>query len=134
MQGRFQQELFTRFFNELEIRNWILTFIDDLKAGSFDDQLVYRKKLHRRLSEYVKTQPPHVKAALKLDPEGRMKLREVSYIMTAAGPEPIQSVHNPVDYEHYIEKQLRPIADGILVVSGEDFDSLTGGRQLDLFS
>ena len=37
------------------------------------------------------------------------------------------------DYSHYIEKQIRPIADGVLFCINEDFDSITGGRQLNLF-
>jgi DNA polymerase-2 len=38
-----------------------------------------------------------------------------------------------VDYNHYIEKQIRPIADGVLFAAGEDFDSIIEGRQLNLF-
>jgi DNA polymerase-2 len=41
----------------------------------------------------------------------------------------------PLDYEHYVTQQLRPIADAVLRVTGApDFDDLTGARkQLSLF-
>lgn len=38
----------------------------------------------------------------------------------------------PVDYEHYIGRQLKPVADAILPFVGDDFDSLIDG-QLELF-
>ncbi len=129
----FQQELFRRFFGGGELREWIRGFIEDLKAGQFDGQLVYRKRLSRDASHYVKTTPPHVKAARLLDPRGTGKLKEIAYIMGQEGPVPVELFDGSVDYNHYIEKQIRPVADGVLFALGEDFDSLLQGRQLDLF-
>ena len=129
----FQQELFRRFFGGGELREWIRGFIEDLKAGQFDGQLVYRKRLSRDASHYLKTTPPHVKAARLLDPRGTGKLKEIAYIMGQEGPVPVELFDGSVDYNHYIEKQIRPVADGVLFALGEDFDSLLQGRQLDLF-
>ena len=129
----FQQELFRRFFNEEEIRDWIRGYVEDLKNGKFDSQLLYKRRLKRSAESYTKTSPPHVKAARKLDPDGSKKLTEITYIMTAEGPLPPELNEGPPDYRHYIEKQLRPIADGVLFVTGDDFDSIIEGRQLDLF-
>lgn len=129
----FQGELFDRFFQEKELKQWIRDFVQKLKEGLFDDLLVYTKRLSRTAGEYVKSRPPHVKAALKLDPEGKKNLRNISYIMTAEGPTPIELFEGDVDYNHYIEKQIRPIADGVLFAAGEDFDSIIEGRQLNLF-
>ncbi len=129
----FQQELFRRFFAEEDLKQWIKDFIEELKNGNRDEQLIYRRRLKRSAEAYTKTSPPHVKAARKLDPEGKMDLREISYIMTADGPTPVELAETPPDYRHYIEKQIRPIADGVLFVSGDDFDSIIEGRQLDLF-
>lgn len=131
---KFQKQLFRRFFNEEELNQWIRDFVEQLKNGQMDDQLIYKKRLSRIASEYVKNRPPHVKAALKLDPGGMKRLKEISYIMTATGPVPVELFHGDVDYNHYIEKQIRPIADGVLFAAGEDFDSIIEGRQLDLFS
>ena len=129
----FQKQLFRRFFNEQELRLWIKDFVQQLKEGTFDSKLIYKKRLSRTAAEYVKSRPPHVKAALKLDPEGKKNLKEISYIMTADGPTPIDLFHGDVDYNHYIEKQIKPIADGVLFAAGEDFDSIIEGRQLNLF-
>jgi len=129
----FQQELFQRFFEEEDLTLWIREYVERLKNGEFDDKLVYKKRLSRGAEEYTKTKPPHVKAALRLDPEGVRKLKEISYIMTDGGPTPVQHFQGRVDYKHYIEKQIRPVADGVLFALGDDFDSLLEGRQLDLF-
>ncbi len=131
--GNFQQELFRRFFNDEDLKSWIRSFVEDLKNGKFDEQLIYRRRLKRSAEKYVKTSPPHVKAARKLDPEGIKNLTEISYLITADGPTPLELVQGPPDYAHYIEKQIKPIADGVLFLSGDSFDSLIDGQQLDLF-
>ena len=129
----FQQQLFRRFFNGEQLDGWIREYVEDLKNGKFDDQLLYKRRLKRSAGSYTKTSPPHVKAARKLDPDGIKNLTEITYLMTAEGPTPPELTNSPPDYRHYIEKQLRPIADGVLFVSGDDFDSIIEGRQLDLF-
>ncbi len=129
----FQKELFRRFFAGEELPEWIKTFVENLKEGKYDSKLVYRKRLSRPPAEYIKNRPPHVRAALMLDPEGNKHIREVSYIVSAEGPVPLEMFSGSADYSHYIEKQIKPIADGVLFVTGVDFDSITGGRQLDLF-
>jgi DNA polymerase-2 len=70
--------------------------------------LVYRKGISRRLADYTKNVPAHVRAARRLDQfDGRI----VSYVMTTAGPEPVQKKSNAAyDYDHFSEKQLAPIA------------------------
>ena len=41
---------------------------------------------------------------------------------------------HPIDYQHYVEKQLRPIAEPVLAQLGLDFAKVIGDdRQLDLF-
>ena len=61
--------------------------------------------------------------------------RLVTYVVTRNGPEPVGETTGPPDYEHYVEHQLKPIADAILhLVGGTDFDTLSGARkQLALF-
>lgn len=86
----FQRELFHRFFHGLDIRNWISEFVKELKEGEKDNLLVYRKRLRRSQEQYTKTTPPQIKAARLLDPEGKMKLREIRYIMTPEGPVPVR--------------------------------------------
>lgn len=49
--------------------------------------------------------------------------------MTQNGPEPLESRKSVIDYEHYVTKQLQPIADAILVPVGERFSTLTSTQQ-----
>ena len=43
---------------------------------------------------------------------------------TTDGPEALEAHTSPIDYDHYIAKQLQPIADSILVVFGKNFEDL----------
>jgi DNA polymerase-2 len=52
--------------------------------------------------------------------------------MTLDGPQPAQRRGAPLDYDHYIDCQLRPIADTVLGWIGLDFDTIVSGQQ-DLF-
>jgi DNA polymerase-2 len=49
--------------------------------------------------------------------------------MTRNGPEPLEAHQSRVDYEHYLTKQLKPIADAILHPMGESFAALTSSQQ-----
>jgi DNA polymerase-2 len=61
----------------------------------------------------------------------------VAYVLTAAGPEPVTGrnpLPAPIDYEHYVDKQLRPVAEPVLALLGLDFAKVIGDdRQLSLF-
>jgi DNA polymerase-2 len=39
-----------------------------------------------------------------------------------------------IDYQHYIDKQLKPIADSILVLLDLSFDSIVQSGQLNFFN
>jgi len=130
----FQTELFERFFKDLELINWIKDFVDRLKNGKLDNLLVYKKRLTKKAAEYTKITPPHIKAARLEDPENKKHLKEIQYIMTNNGPTPISIKPENIDYNHYIEKQIKPLADGVLFAIGLSFDEIIEGRQLDLFS
>ena len=56
----------------------------------------------------------------------------IRYVMTVAGPEPLETQRSPFDYEHYLTRQLQPVADAILPFLGDDFAALTS-RQRALF-
>ena len=129
---RFQRELLARVLRDQPVDAFVPEFVAALRAGRYDDELAYRKAVRKALADYTRTTPPHVKAARKAGITGR---RLVRYVMTKAGPEPVEHPTAPLDYEHYVTQQLRPIADAILrFVPGPDFDDLTGARkQLSLF-
>jgi DNA polymerase-2 len=130
---RFQRELLDRVFHDQPVDDYVRAFVVDLRAGRFDDALVYRKAIRKPLDAYTKTTPPHVRAARKVDgAAGRM----MHYVVTRSGPEPADATTAPPDHEHYVTQQLQPIADAILrFLAGPDFDDLIGARrQLSLFS
>ena len=62
------------------------------------------------------------------DRDGRL----VNYIVTTEGPEPAAAQENPPDYEHYVEKQIRPIAESVLAFLGKSWEGIWSG-QSDLF-
>ena len=129
----FQTGLFQRLFHGENIEGFIREFSNELKEGKYDDKLIYKKRLTKDISEYTKTIPPHVRAAKILDPQGVQGLRYIEYIITTRGPQP--ALHNPtdIDYVHYLEKQLKPIADSVLSTMDRSFDNIVIGDQLSLF-
>ncbi|WP_369973519.1 hypothetical protein [Photorhabdus sp. CRCIA-P01] len=54
----------------------------------------------------------------------------ISYVMTLSGPEPLENLHSSPDYDHYINKQLQPIADAILPFLQDDFITLLTGQMV----
>jgi len=56
----------------------------------------------------------------------------IEYIFTLDGPEPIQALGHPIDYQRYIERQLAPVADSILQFVGTSFSEIVDS-QLGLF-
>jgi DNA polymerase-2 len=128
---RVQRELYERLFSDRPVEEYLKNVVADLRAGRLDDLLVYRKALRKDLEEYTATTPPHVAAARKLSGEpGRL----IFYVMTTQGPEPVSEAKNPLDHEHYVQKQVRPVAEPVLDVLRLDFDRVVGDdAQLSLF-
>ena len=56
----------------------------------------------------------------------------VEYVITASGPEPAAQPLATLDYQHYVDRQLAPVADGILIFVGNSFRTLTD-KQIGLF-
>jgi len=53
--------------------------------------------------------------------------------MTENGPEPIEKRTSKIDYQHYIDKQLKPIADSVLSFQDKSFDDIVAThKQTDL--
>jgi len=128
----FQYELFDRIFHGREVTDWIRGMVSDLRNHVYDSDLIYVKRLRKPPEEYVKIVPPHVKAALLLGIQAK-GMKEVRYVMTTRGPVPQELPHEDLDYTHYIEKQMKPIADAVLQFLDQRFNDIVGGRQLRLF-
>ncbi|PIJ49730.1 DNA polymerase II [Erwinia sp. OLTSP20] len=137
---QFQQTLYQRIFRGEPWQAYLLSTVQDLLAGKLDDRLVYSKRLRRPLSEYQRNVPPHVRAARIADDENQRLGRplryqnggRIRYLMCTSGPEPLERRSTPIDYDHYLTRQLQPVADGILPFLNEDFATLITG-QLGLF-
>lgn len=128
---RFQRELLDRVFHYQPVEGFIRAFLADLFAGRFDADLIYRKALRKSLQAYTKTTPPHVQAARKAQQSSGAIVR---YVMTRNGPELCGEESAPPDYDHYVEHQIKPVADAILRFLGTDFATAADQRrQLRLF-
>ncbi len=125
----FQQELFHRIFNNKPYKQFIINTHDALLNGELNDKLTYTKRLRRPLESYTSTQPPQVKAARKMKNPGR----KIQYVITLAGPEPTENITATANYQHYVDKQLAPVADSILHFLDTSFEKITA-RQIDLLS
>lgn len=136
----FQLELYQMVFAGKNVHEYLLQTIEDTRAGLLDEQLVYRKRIRRRLDQYVKNVPPHVKAARLADQQNMalgkpLKYQHkgwISYVLTVNGPEPVEYLNSQIDYEQYVEKQIKPIAEGILPFIGLSFEDMTS-QQMGLF-
>ena len=126
----FQVELYKKIFNGEDVTEWIKTIVKKVNEGLFDNKLIYQKRLRKNLEEYVKNVPPQVRAAKMIDRNSGT----IQYLITKRGPIPIELKHDDIDYQHYIEKQLKPIADSVLVLLGKSFDSIISiSNQLSFF-
>lgn len=137
---RFQQELYRRIFHRQPYRDFVRDYVQRTLAGEFDELLIYRKRLRRRLADYQRNVPPHVRAARLADEYndrlGRPRQYQnggwIRYVITVAGPEPLEVRRAAIDYDHYLTRQLQPVAEAILPFVGDDFSALIDG-QLELF-
>lgn len=126
-----QAVLLDRVFHEVpgaEIEAEIFSWVQSVQNGRRDDLLVYRKNLRKPVESYTRSVPPHVKAARLLEnPTGVIR-----YVITRDGPQPESRLTSPIDYGHYIEKQIRPIVTTVAQVYDMDVEAAISGR-LNLF-
>jgi len=137
---QFQQELYQRIFHRQPHQDYIRDYVRRTLSGEFDDLLIYRKRLRRPLHDYERNVPPHVRAARLADeyndrlgrPRQYQRGGWISYVISVNGPEPLEVRRAPIDYDHYVTRQLQPVADAILPFVNDDFGTLVGG-QMGLF-
>ncbi|MEO9656353.1 DNA polymerase II [Marinomonas sp.] len=130
-----QRKLFELIFNDENPIGYIQSVIADLLAGKFDQDLIYSKQLSRPLSAYTKNKPPHVRAATMIDEERKALgqplefdkgRKRVAYYYQLSGVKPYNDAEKPtnIDYDHYIEKQITPIADSLLPFFNTNMETL----------
>jgi DNA polymerase II len=129
---RFQIGLLERVFSDRPVLPFVREVVADVRGAERAEELVYRKGVRKgSLDRYTSRTPQHVEAARRL---GGFSGREIRYVVTRAGPEPVRPgspLPAAIHREHYVERVLRPIADAILPFVGHDFDEALGRpRQL----
>jgi len=137
---QFQQELYQRIFHRQPHQDYVRDYVRRTLSGEFDELLIYRKRLRRQLDDYERNVPPHVRAARLADdyndrmnrPRQYQRGGWISYVISVNGPEPLEVRQAPIDYDHYVTRQLQPVADAILPFVNDDFATLVGG-QMGLF-
>ncbi|SIP99479.1 DNA polymerase II [Marinobacterium stanieri] len=137
---QFQQELYALIFHDEPWHAMLKQRVEAVFAGQHDAELVYRRRIRQPLEAYTRNRPPHVRAAQQLENHRREQGLpsyyavgdSVAYLMTVNGPEPEELLRSPIDYQHYVDKQLLPVADSILPFLGESFAKLVA-PQIDLF-
>jgi DNA polymerase-2 len=128
-----QRELYERLFTDRPVQDYLRHVVAEVQSGRLDDgdKLVYRKGMRKPAEAYTATTPPHVAAARKMSAGARGR---IAYVMTTAGAEPLDARRSPIDHEHYVDKQVRPVAEPVLALLGLDFAKVVGiDRQLSLF-
>ena len=126
---RVQRELYQRLFTDQPVDAYLAEIVKRVRRGELDEELVYHKNLRKGTQEYTATTPPHVAAARK---SSRPLGRSIRYLVTTAGAEPLDNLTHPIDREHYVEKQVRPVAEPVLETLGLGFEKVIGDtRQID---
>ena len=106
-----------------------------LKQGAFDAELVLKKRLKRNVEDYTAKSAPHVKAAKLMaeyqqDNNWLKRGAVIEYVMTTVGVQPVCEKFWILDYDYYIEKQIKPIAEPILSLLGVSYDDFSNGQML----
>ncbi|MEZ9236389.1 DNA polymerase II [Shewanella sp. 10N.286.52.A9] len=127
---RIQYHLYFLLFSNGDVKSYLYEQLEQLALGQFDNELIFRKRLKRHVEEYTAKSSPHVKAAIRLcqitgDKNKGRRGALIEYRMTLNGAQPITAVNESIDYDYYIEKQIKPIAEPVLALLGEGFDSLS---------
>ena len=136
----FQLKLYQKVFSGADSAEFIIKTVRQTLSGERDSELIFRKRLRRKLKSYVKNVPPHVRAARIADAENLKRGKSlkhqnkgwISYIMTVNGPQPVDYVSAKIDHQFYVDRQLEPIADGILPFIGQSFKGIVD-QQMMLF-
>jgi DNA polymerase-2 len=136
-----QTELYRRIFNGEAYETYLQSIVSELKGGERDHQLTYKKRIRKPLDTYTKNIPPQIQAAKKAQVFYERHERNnpyenggwIEYGITLSGPEAKECRTTQYDYQHYIDKQIAPVADGILHFLGMTFHQLVD-PQHDIFS
>ncbi len=132
----FQEQLYSKVFAGEGYLEFVRETVADVLAGKRNQDLIYNKRLRRHLHEYEKNVPPQVQAARKYVQLTGKSMRRgdwIAYVITLNGAEPVEAQQSPLDYQHYVDKQLMPVADSILHFMEQNMTELVD-TQMSLFA
>jgi DNA polymerase I len=119
-----------------EFKKILKDYVDRMLRGELDDKLVIYKQITKDPKEY-KAMPPHVRAFIKAKSMGKMVFvgDKIGIIKTrkdwepVIDPEDLQRVKGNIDYDYYIEKQIKPAVERILAAFNLKFEDVYEGRR-----
>lgn len=128
-----QLALYQRLFTQQDPVDYLKSVAKALVNGELDSKLVFSKRLRRNAKDYTAKAVPHVKAAtiaseVSGDDSYLRKGAKITYVMTLNGAEPVDYRRTALDYEYYLQKQIRPIADPVLSILKLNFSELTSNQ------
>jgi len=120
--------------SKMKIGEIIKKYVNRLRSREFEmEEVCFRSTLNKRLGDYVKTTPQHVKAARLLEERLNMRIVPgdvISYVKVTGreGVKPVELAgKQEVDVDKYIEI-MRSTFQQILDALDLDFDSLAKGK------
>ena len=127
-------DIFAKQFLEIsnqgsELKAFIENFNSQIKQGKYDAKLFYTKRVTKKIEEFNKDIPEHIQAASKLS----KSVKKVTYMITEQGAIPQELKPTRPDYNHYIEKQIKIVANTLLKATNQTYDELMNATQLNLF-
>lgn len=127
---RFQREFFETYFRGRDLDGWLRDYNEQLKLGAFNHEMVYERRIRKALDEYSRTSPPpHIKAARLLGKASK----SIRYVYTKRGPYPVELNPTDIDLDHYVNRQLTPVAATLLALSEQTLTDITEPKQMGLF-
>ncbi|MCL1036675.1 DNA polymerase II [Shewanella submarina] len=128
-----QLELYRRLFAGEPLDEYLLLVSEKLTAGQLDEQLVFSKRLKRNVADYTAKSAPHVKAAQILaeqtgDSRHAKRGSRIKYVMTTKGAQPVECQTAPLDYDYYLQRQIRSVAEPVLQVMKLNYDKVVSSQ------
>jgi len=126
-----QRELYRRLFADQAVDVYLADVVNRLRNGELDEALVYRKNLRKDAEGLHR----HHSAACRRCSQVDATRGSIDKLRHHHGrPEPMDNVRHPLDREHYVLKQVKPVAEPVLATLGLDFERVIGdSRQFDLY-
>ncbi len=126
---RLQEGMLERAFTDRDPAPFVRELVAAVKRGAHDAELVYAKRVRKGQLDRYNANAPHVQAARKA---GGRPGPVIRYVIAATGAEPValgRPLPARIDYAHYVERVMRPVAESILQDLGQSWGDALGEPQ-----